>query len=732
MGHARRYIAIVTAVALGLSTSCTCRNDIGGVDLGFRVAGETQSLDFGRVLEGQSATQRFILTADSRVGVTVSMQVTAPFSVQRTVDIEGGGQVEVPVTFLAGNGAAMAEVVLTANDKELRVAVKGVGVRPLVCVPSMPCRTSTYSLEQDACVEAVVADDARCEPLSDCLEDGRCRSGECLGVARRCDDNDACTTDACAMGRGCVHPQMPCPVPADPCHVPTCNATSGCGEASAADLTPCGPVNCVSLSVCMSGDCVTVPTPEGILCGPPVACVGEGRCHNQQCERVDAGPWLPEWSAQIAGSPLGAKPSLLSSANGLFFEVCDLPSAAGVDAGRADAGSDAGWGDGGDGDGGDGGRLDAGAPDGGALDAGPPPPRVACGLSSYTRSGFERFTMPFDDGAARRLAHASSAAVVMLADGGIEWRSPTTGALVNFMPMVLPLESPRAVAGFANGAVLIAVPGLNGTRIVAWSDAGIFEVTDTPGVSVKTLAIDERNGLLGWDPVSGSLLLPGDGGVLRLDGGSRSLVTAGGVTLAGTSHLVHRLSDGGLEVTFLEWSSDAGEALVPEERNVLLGLGAGAVFYRRCESPVMSCLDIDKPLFMRTFDADTGAMRAEREVLPSGLDAQLEEAVLLERKGAVVTFLNGASAAADAGFSGPNAAIEIFVEGQQTVFCPLGERVSNLRGVVFSDGHLFVLDDRPVSSGGAQLKAYPLGALPLHLGGWSQPDGLGGTRRAGP
>ncbi len=690
----RRLLTLAFALAAG---SCTCRNDIGGVTPGFRVAGETQSLDFGRVLEKQSATLPLSLTAETRVAVTVSMTVAAPFEVQPTVDIEGGGQVNVPVVFHAGNGPAAAEIVLQANGKEVRVPVKGVGVRPPLCVPSGTCQVSRYVLEQDQCVESLKPDDTECEPTSVCLEKGRCRSGECLGISRSCDDADPCTKDACDLKSGCVNTQKACPPLSNPCHVPICDSKKGCLEVDAADLTPCGPVNCITVSLCVAGACKTSPTPEGVQCGPAVACLGEGFCHNQRCERADAGPWLPAWTASVSGSPVADKPSLLSGANGVFFEVCELPVDAGV--GEDDGG------------------LDASVV-----------MRGGCGLSSYTRSGFERFTAPFDDGALRRLVHVSSAGVVFIADGGLEWRSLNTGALVNVLPTPLAVASPRSVAALADGTVLVALPEDDGgARIIAWSDAGV-QLLAQPGFSVKIIAIDELDGLLGYDPATGTVLLQGDAGVVRLDGGgaANSLLTANGVAMAGLSHLLRSLDDGGVELISLEWSTDAGVPPVPDDRSALVGFGTGVVIYRRCVDPLMSCLDADKASYLRRFDAFTGAFRSEVQLLPGGVNATFEETVLLGGvTGSVATFVHGAL---DAGVT--NAGLAILVEGQPLAFCPLPDRVVSVRGALFTGSRLFVLDDR--GPGAAVLQAYELNALPLSSSGWPSADGFGATRRAGP
>ncbi len=440
-------------------------------------------------------------------------------------------------------------------------------------------------------------------------------------------------------------------------------------------------------------------TPEGVECSPALACLGKGFCRNQKCERSDAGPWLPAWSAQIAGTPVGAKPALLANNNGVFFEACDVPV-----------------------------MTDAGAffDDAGTISDSGVVMTLSCALSSYTRSGFDRFVKPFSDGARRRLVQVSNEAVVMLADAGLEWRSPSTGEVVQTLMTSIAIDSPRAVAGMRDGTVVIALPlDDGGTRIIGWSDAGVTELA-SPGFSVKLIALDENEGLVGFDPVTGSLMLPRDSGVVMLDRGQpSSLITANGVVFAGIKHLVRALDDGGTQVLTLEWSNDAGQPFELDSRTVLMGQGASVVFYRRCSTPMMSCLDSEKPMFVRAFDSVTGAMQYEAQVLPEG-DASLEEAALIGTlRGAVAAFVHGAL---DAGSI--NAGLEVFIDKQSPVLCPLPERVVKVRGALFWAGRLFVLDDRGAT--GSTLQAFDLGALPLLGSGWSSADGFGATRRAGP
>lgn len=417
----RRSGVMKVAALLGALVLAGCRNCGGGtsmVETRFRVAPETESVDFGRVLEGTMVTKQVTLIAETRASVSVGATTMTPFSSAPLVDIPGGSQVDLDVVFRAGNGESNGELVLTSGRQEVRVGLRGVGVRPPVCIPSATCRMSAYSLELDRCVETMSPDETACEPTSQCLEQGRCRMGECLGVARRCNDNDACTSDACSMDAGCINTRIVCPQPTTPCRVPTCDARMGCGEAMAPDGMPCGTSNCVSSKLCISGSCQEIATPDGTECAPAIACYGISRCKSQKCGRQTLASGCRPGARESKVSRSQRQLPLLSFGGGtVFFTVCGLTplpvdaglmDAGAVDAGVEDAGVDAGELDGGDA--GTDAGVDAGFDAG--FDAGPP---TECALVSYTGTGFERFTARST--VVEQLSHVGPAGVVLRVNG---------------------------------------------------------------------------------------------------------------------------------------------------------------------------------------------------------------------------------------------------------------------------------------------------------------------------
>lgn len=720
--------ALLVALSLAALASCRgCDNGIDPLDADFRVDPSTQSLEFGRVLEGTRVTKTVIVLAETRASLTITASVDAPFQAPTSIDIPGGGQAEVSVTFVAGNGEATGTLVLTGSKRTIEIPLHGTGVRPPVCTPSAPCLESNYSLEEDRCIETQAPDDTACDPGNICLEQGRCRAGLCLGVARTCDDNNACTNDGCSMLSGCVNTPRTCPPPADPCKVATCDPLTGCGEGPADDGSICGSVDCVSGHFCLGGACQVLPTPDGFLCSASVACLPEGRCHQQECQRPDAGPWLPRWSARVPGVPATETPALLASGGNLFFSTCGVPKPPdaldGGDDGGADGGDDAGLPDGGEVDAGvmDGGELDAGPGDAGLDDGG------RCALASWTASGFDRFVAPYEVDGPRRLVNLSPRGVMLARDGGLELRSGVTGTLLDSVDAVVPRD---AVAVAADAGIQLL---LDDGTLAVWNDGGLVPVLALGGPGV--LALDVRGTLYAWEPDAGVLSRvtdDGDGGLLVdavfPDAGNASLIATGATVVVGGQAQVTWLSDGGTDVRDLSWLSPAGVLHDALPRGVLASTDSVVVFARRCVFPLTSCLPEDEETWVRVTDSRTAVVRWEAKVLPANAAARLEEAALITyTPGAVATLVTADFRAQDAGLG---AFLQIFADGQREVLCPLPPESADVRGAVFGAGRVFVFVDG--GDAGMRLEAYELNSLPLSFGGWPQADGIEAQRSAMP
>jgi hypothetical protein len=685
----------VVALLLSMSAACRCGNVINPVELGFMV--EPQTLEFGRVLEGGRKTLAVTLSSTSVGAITVQATAAAPFTLDASVDVPGGGSVEVPVTFTASNLEATGTLTLSAGGTSTTVSLHGLGVRPPPCTPSGPCVSSVYDLDLDACVESPRPDESACDPGNICLELGRCKASQCLGVARTCDDANACSVDGCSMTSGCVHVERVCPQPTDPCKVAACDPVSGCGQADAPDDTLCGPADCATANICRSGHCTSIATPDGTPCGDGLACEPAGACQSHVCVRPDAGDWQPTWSARLPGTFAGGAP-LLASAVAVYLPLCGVP----VDAG-ADAGDD------------------------GGFDAG-----TTCALSSYTTSGFERFSAPFDDGLPHELWHLGSRGVLVRTDGGFEYRSTTTGTVLE----TLVLDAPREGVVLApDGSVDLLVAG----ALRSWTqDAGLIS---RGTINQASVLVSDATGLLYAYDVDGGRVAQ----VTLLDDGGLSVVSASGVfgvrtltvaghdegfqLVAGGQTLVNQPDGGGVSTTAL------AQAPGPLPRGALQTRTQGVRYGHACPPPLVSCPVEQQTLWVTVDDLLTGSIAWQ---VASPLPATLLEPVMFDvpgpaaapgdvSVGALVSLDGGERSALvmvargvpDGGVPNP---------GELVLVCPLRPASTDVRAAAFVGNQLLVVVAR--SNGTFALESFPLQALSVHAGDWGVAEGVAGTRRA--
>ncbi len=108
----------------------------------------------------------------------------SPFEVvEGSVFVPGGGTATLEVVFTAGSEPVEGTLVLTAGSHTENVVLRGVGVRPLACIPTVQCRESHFELEPGVCVDTPAPDGTVCIPASRCEENGRCQAGELRRLA---------------------------------------------------------------------------------------------------------------------------------------------------------------------------------------------------------------------------------------------------------------------------------------------------------------------------------------------------------------------------------------------------------------------------------------------------------------------------------------------------------------------------------------------------------------------
>jgi Dictyostelium (slime mold) repeat len=692
-GSVRVAWAVWAALAAAMASGCGREGGVGSAEGGFLTT--AQEIDFGKALLGQEVRRSLPVVSTGRVPVTVRVETSDPFRAQSSIAIPAGATVPLEITFVAGDGPAENTLQLSSGGKSYEVALRGRGVRPLDCRPSVPCRVARFDLESESCVESVAEESAACTPESRCLENGFCVNGTCLGMPRRCDDRNACTSDSCSPDVGCVHEDVSskCPQPTNPCEVASCSPSEGCGTRSRGDFAVCGPVDCVRANLCVLGSCHELPTPEGFLCAPATPCQGEGHCTGGECVRPDAGTLKPEWSVALGtpSGPVTPEPARMATLSGnVFFPLCGLASQ-----------------------------------DGG------------CGLVSYTRNGFLRFERPVSPGDSM---HGVSASGVVMSGGGdllalatangdVLWKLPLDGGEV----------ASRGVAIASNGEIFAAASwadaggGAGGVAPPAGAPASVLARIASDG---GVLSIDEgRGAVVALDPSDAPVVLGPEGAVsfaVRVDGGFAwasfdagspeprlSLGGGGQFALVGGRVAIPR--DGRAPIALL--ADDSGEE--PAGIDVLSRANVAYAFFRSCRAPApTTCAPLERGVGVRAVALQGGAELWQATVLPSFAPGSVIEAALTggPLAGGVLTLTE---ANLDGGIRSD---VQLFFQGERAMLCQL-DGTPRVHGAVFDQSALFVLVER---AGEWRIEAFDLPGITLSTSGWSRPSGASAMRRERP
>jgi hypothetical protein len=374
-------------------------------------------LDFGSVTLGASKALQVSMQNTSRSPQQVHVSAPAPFALDEDVMVPGGSATAVTVVFTPAKVGDAAATLSVSGATVAALALRGTGAAAPAC--------------------ANQPDGSPCAASNACLRDTRCFQGACLGQTVQCDDGDPCTTDICDPAAGCAHVAVECAEPADPCSVALCDPSTGCATAPAPDGTACGPGDCVSAHVCISGQCKQMVVPDGYACAGSSPCQGAGTCHAGVCEQPAGQPITEAWSAMSQKTFLAFQ-GVTDAAGNLYWLECDYT----------------GFGGG-----------------GGAFD---------CELVSYTSAGVLRF----------RAAHSHTAdpTVRQLISGGrfisagsrhVTAASLTTGATL--WERDVPL-SPAAPGGFVIGELAVDEDTVHGTLANGNGYAGTFGLQSDGGL----------------------------------------------------------------------------------------------------------------------------------------------------------------------------------------------------------------------------------------------------------
>lgn len=205
------------------------------------------------------------------------------FACQHSLRVKGFANQALNITFVPDAlGALSAQLVLRADQTEQIVQLSGEGIETPDCDDNNPCTSDGFDLVARSCTHR--AQSGSCSDNNACTQMDSCVEGHCIGQRIECQDQNACTVDTCDPEVGCTF------VPADelcsdnnPCTVDTCDPQLGCHSSLAAEGTMCGTPNCQEYAVCIGGDCIAAPTPNGFPCDDGDVCTSADSCQDGLC-----------------------------------------------------------------------------------------------------------------------------------------------------------------------------------------------------------------------------------------------------------------------------------------------------------------------------------------------------------------------------------------------------------------------------------------------------------------
>ncbi len=257
-----------------------------------------EAVDFGEVWVGHPSFKLLEIRSTSRAAASIRLSVEPPFRVapdDSEFVLEAAQTRHVRLQLIAeAAGPLSGELIVSTGEGEVPVPLRAVALAPLQCAAATDCGSERFDPEAGRCVLTPGPDGMPC--ANACIIGGTCRSGACVGQARSCDDGLQCTVDACSPSEGCVHTPVVCGEPSSPCRAAFCDEDGGCREMDVADGTICGRAGCAVADVCLAGQCVEGPVPDGAACGAPSPCQASGICVEQQCVRPPPVTLEPEWT----------------------------------------------------------------------------------------------------------------------------------------------------------------------------------------------------------------------------------------------------------------------------------------------------------------------------------------------------------------------------------------------------------------------------------------------------
>jgi hypothetical protein len=279
---------------------------------------DTTPLDFGQRAVGFENRLSVSVENLSQIPETLSVSVEAPFIASRTIDVPAYTRISIPVFFRPTTAGGFSKTVLI-NGRT--IFLKGAAVALQEC-PANSCASFQIDSVTGECHLTNLPNGTTCTSAIQCIQNGMCQNGTCVGAAQNCDDGNKCTTDSCSStnATGCEHTPTICAAPANKCLAARCDATLGCVSEPVADGTNCGTSTCELANVCMSGTCRQVVPPNGFACDNAGPC-DIGHCENKVCRPDAKVPLTPLWSYENSALQVYFE-GITDAAENLYWYEC--------------------------------------------------------------------------------------------------------------------------------------------------------------------------------------------------------------------------------------------------------------------------------------------------------------------------------------------------------------------------------------------------------------------------
>ncbi|MHB8420846.1 MAG: outer membrane protein assembly factor BamB family protein [Myxococcales bacterium] len=258
------------------------------------------SVDFGEVYLGATPHKTVSVANGGNAQLALAAAVTGDAQVAlgsaASFVVPQGAAATVSLALTAARLGSVSATLALSGDASALVAVTAEVVADPACPQSAPCSTQTFDPNQGLCTGSPLPDGAPCDDGNQCETEESCIGGVCKGTVRSCDDQNVCTTDYCLPAQGCQHLDHSASCQGtDPCQIYYCDPAKGCQSTAASDGTPCNAeVECVQASVCLSGQCVGAPLPDGTPCiAGADPCAKDATCRSGVCDSPTADALRP-------------------------------------------------------------------------------------------------------------------------------------------------------------------------------------------------------------------------------------------------------------------------------------------------------------------------------------------------------------------------------------------------------------------------------------------------------